>query len=85
MAGRGVMYADGVLGGSALGTTFFHASTKVESAAASAGRSVEKGRLHLIVVARARSREDCLNMVAETGGDEALRFVGAFGRERRSG
>nr|GMD51074.1 hypothetical protein CRG98_004304 [Ipomoea batatas] len=82
VAGRGAMYADGVLGGSTLGISFFQASTKVESAAVSAGRSVEKGRRHPIVVARARSREECLNMAAENGGDEALRFVGAF-RERK--
>lgn len=43
VAGRGCMKWEGVLGGSMLGVTFFHESTKAESELGAAGRSVEKG------------------------------------------
>ena len=66
VAGRGVMKEDGVLGGSKLGTTFFHDSMKLESCAGVAGTSVEKARVLLDVVAvvvRAKRRDACRNMV----------------------
>lgn len=45
VGGRGFMKESGVLGGSMLGSTFFHASTKLESTVGEAGRSVEKERV----------------------------------------
>lgn len=62
VAGLVAMKEEGVIGGSTLGIAFLHASTKFESAAASAGRSVENGRHHLIVEARERNREPCRNI-----------------------
>lgn len=63
VAGLEAMYADGVFGGSTLGIAFFQASVKLESATYSACRSVANGRRHLIVVALARNRELCRNIV----------------------
>lgn len=61
--GRGFKKERGVLGGSMLGLTFFHASTKLESAAA-AETSVEKHR-DLAAVRRGRRRR--LNMAVGVG------------------
>ena len=58
------MNDDGVLGGSMFGATFFHASTKVVSAAAGGATSVEKVRARIVAdTGRVNSREACLNMV----------------------
>lgn len=72
VAGLEAMNAEGVLGGSTLGIAFLHASTKLESLEASAGRSVENGRRHLIMEARERNREPCRNIVVGLGnGDQS--------------
>lgn len=71
----------GVLGGSKLGTTFFHASTKFSSAVGSTGRSVEKGRaLALAEERRGRARRPVArrNMVG-SGGSLGSRSVGERG------
>ena len=59
------MYERGVLGGSMFGLTFFHASTKLESAAGAAGRSDENRRD--AAPRRGRRRRDVArrNMVRE--------------------
>jgi hypothetical protein len=62
VGGRGFMKWEGVLGGSMLGMTFFHDSTKAASVVGAAGRSVEKGLAPALRV-RAKWREACRNMV----------------------
>lgn len=87
VAGLGSMNAEGVLGGSVLGINFFHASTNVESTRGSAGRPVENGRRHLIVVALARScLEPCRNMIVGRGlgGGYRRRLCNLIGRGRMS-
>lgn len=77
VAGLGFMKADGVIGGSVLGITFFQASEKVESTLFAAGRSVEKGRRHFIVVALVRSLELCRSMIVDgSGGGGRRRLIG---------
>ena len=57
VGGRGFMKESGVFGGSMLGETFFHASTKaVSSAGDAAGRSVENGLPRRPAAARDRVR-----------------------------
>ncbi|KAG5616417.1 hypothetical protein H5410_016241 [Solanum commersonii] len=71
------MKAEGVIGGSVLGITFFQASGKVESTRFAAGRSVEKGRRHVIVVALVRSLELCRSMIVDgSGGGDRRRLIG---------
>lgn len=69
VAGLVAMNADGVFGGSTLGIAFLHASRKLESTGASAARSVENGRRHLIVVALDTSREPCRSIARLGSGD----------------
>ena len=84
VAGRGCIYAEGVLGGSMLGTTFFHASTKLESAVGAAGRSVEKHRDLAARRGRPRRVVARRNMAAEVG-SLGYRKVGERERERERG
>ena len=82
IAGRGVMKEDGVLGGSKLGTTFFHDSMKLESCAGVAGTSVEKARVLLDVVAvvvRAKRRDASRNMVRVLFAFLWWRWLGGLG------
>lgn len=74
VAGLVAMNAEGVLGGSTLGIAFLHASTKFESLAAPAGRSVENGRRHLIVEALERNREPFRNIVTGFGNGDQRRL-----------
>lgn len=46
VVGLVAMNTEAVLGGSTVRSSFLHASTKLESSVASAGRSVENGRFH---------------------------------------
>jgi hypothetical protein len=71
----------GVLGGSELGATFFHASTKFSSAVGAAGRSVENGRALALAEERSgRARRPVArrNMVG-SGGSLGSRSVGERG------
>lgn len=72
MGGRGFMNASGVFGGSRLGLTFFHASTKLESAAGVA-TSVERRRL---AVARDTRVDVARRNMATVGLDRSASQVG---------
>lgn len=81
VGGLGSMNERGVLGGSMLGTSFFHASTNAASAACSAGRSAEKRRVEALIaeevrMGRWRSFAACRNMAEEGRSSLGSRKVG---------
>ena len=86
VGGRGCMNERGVLGGSMLGITFFHASTNVASAAWAAGRSVEKDRALAVKMGRAKRPDARRNILGGVWGwSLGSRKVGDREREYREG
>lgn len=68
------MNSRGVLGGSTLGLTFFHASSKLEPAAAGAPTSVEN--LRVLAAARATRDDVARRNMTTVGLDRSVSQVG---------